>query len=65
MDTTEQVLSGQGSTGVAFSPPSNIPSCPHLFTLGARCLQYALTHLRLGRIRNPWSMYRFICESGA
>jgi len=65
MDTTGQVLSGQGSAGVAVSLPSNILSCPHLFTLGARCLQYALTHLRLGRVCHPWSMYRFICESGA
>jgi len=56
MDTTEQVLSRRDSTGVAVSPPSNIPSCPHLFTLGTRCLQYALTHLRLGRVRHPWSM---------
>jgi len=60
---TEQVYSGGDVARAAVSPSSNIhnpcSSYPHLFPLGARCLQYALVGLRLGCVHCPWSRYRF------
>ena len=61
---TEEFYSRQESVGVAVSPFTNIPSpapahhAPPAFRpTGACWLRCALVHLRLGHVRDSWSVY--------
>ena len=63
---TERVYSSADINAAAVSTSSDLPAIPHrlliLSPLGTCCLQYALLHLRLGRIAYPWSMQYFTSE---
>ena len=65
---TEQVYSSADVIATAVSTPSDLPALSHclliLSPLGICCLQFALLHLRLGRISYPWSMHCFTSEVG-
>ena len=65
---TERVYSSADVIAAAVSTSSNLPALFHslliLSPLDICCLQFALLHLRLGRISYPWSMHYFTSEAG-
>ena len=65
---TERAYSSADVNAAAVSTSCNLPALSHRLLisslLGTYCLQFALLHLRLGRIAYPWSMHYFTSEAG-